>query len=79
MTICISHAAYSLIPDPSEVQRLLAQAYNEAALLRGLLRLAKRKRQAMEREQLQRREGSRTLDCPSADDWAKLKAEEAAR
>jgi hypothetical protein len=39
--------AITAIPDPHEVQHQLAQVYRDADLLRGLLRLARRKRQAI--------------------------------
>jgi hypothetical protein len=45
--------AIDSIPDPRVVQAQLVQVYRQADLLRSLLRLAKRKRQAMERERLQ--------------------------
>jgi hypothetical protein len=56
MTLSKPRPAFQVIPDPQEVQRLLAQAAHEASLLRSLLRLAKRKQRAMEREQLQQQE-----------------------
>jgi hypothetical protein len=49
--------AISAIPDPQEVQRQLAQAYRDADLLRSLLRLARRKQQAAEREHVPSEQG----------------------
>lgn len=57
MCACNPPPILQAIPDPQEVQRLLAQVYREADLLRGLLRLAKRKRQAQERECIQQQKG----------------------
>ena len=56
MNVGDTHPAFQVIPDPQEVQRLLAQAAHEASLLRSLLRLAKRKQRAMERERLKTQE-----------------------
>jgi hypothetical protein len=45
--------ALDSIPDPQAVQDQLVQVNRQADLLRSLLRLAKRKRQAMDRERIQ--------------------------
>jgi hypothetical protein len=46
------------IPPPELVQARLAQLVRERQLLRGLLRLARQKRQAAEREHLQQTGGA---------------------
>ncbi len=42
-TVNLTHDPLDHIPDPEAVQRLLAAAVRRSALLRGLLRLARRK------------------------------------
>jgi hypothetical protein len=45
------------IPDPETVRSRLAQIVREQALLRSLLRLARQKEEALQRDRVQREEG----------------------
>lgn len=50
------------IPETSIIRLRLAQLVRERQLLMGLLRLSQQKREALERDQIQRKEGGQNVN-----------------